>query len=53
MAPSRMLHRGQVKNGWIDVTDYVGLCYPYFTVFLVLDPSVFSLLFESINRTLE
>jgi hypothetical protein len=38
VAPSGWLRRDQVENGWIDVTGYVGPCYPYFTVFYILCP---------------
>jgi hypothetical protein len=30
------LHRGQVKNGWFDATDYVRPCYLCFVIFFVL-----------------
>jgi hypothetical protein len=38
VTPSRRLHRDQVKDGWVDLTDCIRPCYPYFTVFYVLDP---------------
>jgi hypothetical protein len=31
----------QVKDGRIDTTDCVSLCYPYFAVFYVLAPRAF------------
>jgi hypothetical protein len=37
-APSGMLRRDEAENGRIDVMNYVGLCYPYFIIFIVLDP---------------
>jgi hypothetical protein len=38
VAPSRRLHRDQVKDGWVDVMGCVGPCYPYFVIFYVLGP---------------
>jgi hypothetical protein len=37
VAPSWRLRWDQVENRWVDATDGVGLCYPYFTVLYVLD----------------
>jgi hypothetical protein len=37
VAPSRMSREDQVEDGWVDVTDDIGPCYPYFAVFYVLD----------------
>jgi NADH:ubiquinone oxidoreductase subunit 3 (subunit A) len=31
----------EVEDEWIDVMGYIGLFYPYFTIFVVLDPRVF------------
>jgi hypothetical protein len=36
VASSWRLHRGQVEDGWVDVTGYFRPCYPCFVVFLVL-----------------
>jgi hypothetical protein len=36
---SRRLCRDQVEDGRVDAMGYVGPCYPYFTVFIVLGPS--------------
>jgi hypothetical protein len=36
---SRRLRRDQVEDGRVDAMGYVGPCYPYFTVFIVLGPS--------------
>jgi hypothetical protein len=36
VASTRMLRQGQVEDGWIDVMDYVRLCYPCFAIFFVL-----------------
>jgi hypothetical protein len=33
---SQRLHRGQVEDGRVDTTGYVGLCSPCFTVLFVL-----------------
>jgi hypothetical protein len=36
MAPSQRLHQDQVENRWIDATDDIRRCYPYFVIFYVL-----------------
>jgi hypothetical protein len=38
VALSRMLRQSQVEDGRVDSTGCVGPCYPYFTVFILLDP---------------
>jgi hypothetical protein len=38
VAPSRRLHRSQVKDERIDAMGSVGPCYSAFAVFNVLDP---------------
>jgi hypothetical protein len=38
VAPLRRLRRRQVEDGWVDVTGYVGPCYPTFVIFNVLGP---------------
>jgi hypothetical protein len=38
VASSRMSREDQAEDGWIDVTDCIRLCYPYFSVFIVLGP---------------
>jgi hypothetical protein len=35
VTPSRRLRQDQVEDGQVDTMDCVGLCYPYFTVFIV------------------
>jgi hypothetical protein len=56
VAPSRRLHRGQVKDGRVNATGCVGPCYPYFAIFFLLGPRgivIFSLLLGPINKTLK
>jgi hypothetical protein len=36
VAPSQRSREDQVKDGRVDATGCVRLCYPYFTVFIVL-----------------
>jgi hypothetical protein len=38
MAPSWRLCQVHAEDGRIDVMSYIGPCYPYFTVYIVLDP---------------
>jgi hypothetical protein len=37
VASSWRLHRVEAEDGWVDATDHVRPCYPYFVVFIVLD----------------
>jgi hypothetical protein len=37
MVSSRRLRRDQVEDGRVNVVSCIGLCYPYFAVFLILD----------------
>jgi hypothetical protein len=36
VAPSRRSHKDQVEDGHVDAMSYVGPCYAYFIVFIVL-----------------
>jgi hypothetical protein len=36
VTPSQRLCRVQVEDGWINVTDCVGPCYPCFAIFFLL-----------------
>jgi hypothetical protein len=36
VAPSWRSCEDQVEDRWVDAMDYVGPCYPYFAVFIVL-----------------
>jgi hypothetical protein len=36
VAPSQRLRRSQLEDGWVDVMGYVGPCYPWFTIFILL-----------------
>jgi hypothetical protein len=38
VAPSRRLHRVEVKDRWVDATGCVGPCYPCFAIFILLGP---------------
>jgi hypothetical protein len=38
MAPSWRSCGSEAKDRWVDVMGYIGPCYPYFGVFIVLDP---------------
>jgi hypothetical protein len=29
-------HEDEAEDGWVDVTGYIGLFYPYFAIFVVL-----------------
>jgi hypothetical protein len=35
---SERWHRVQTEDGWVNAIDCIGRCYPYFIVFVVLDP---------------
>jgi hypothetical protein len=37
VTPSRRSHEDQVKDRRVNAMGYVGACYPYFTIFDVLD----------------
>jgi hypothetical protein len=39
VVPSQRLRRRQGEDGRVDAMGCVGLCYPCFTVFFLLDPS--------------
>jgi hypothetical protein len=38
VASSQRTHEDEVKDEWVDATDCIRPFYPYFAVFIVLDP---------------
>jgi hypothetical protein len=37
VASSCRSYEDEAEDGRVDATDYIGLCHPYFAVFIILD----------------